>query len=144
MSTQLTAKKKLLVWLLIVIAYVLKFGTALVAGWHYLAKDIVRESNVKGGIFYYTFIGVVVFALFISILKLINKMKANAFKTLFKGFTSIAVVYTILLLAVFINTNVLALTKVLQITISGMFLGTILEAYIVWKFNNYIREVGIF
>lgn len=144
MKSQLPTKKVFLVWFLIVISYLFKFGTALIASYHYLAKDVIRESNVKGGVFYYTIVSIILLTLFVSVTKLINRMKANTFKSLFRGFTHISMVYFVMLISEYINANVKALTSVLQFTILGMLLGIVIEAVVVGKFKDYIREVGIY
>lgn len=143
MNYQISKKGKFLTWFLIILSYVFSYGSALVASYFYLAKDHLGSSAGKGGGFFYTVVGIILITLIISTTKLINKMGANVFKTIFKGLMKIGIIFVIKFATSYVSLNFQALTNVLSFTVLGMMLGTITEMIAVQKYGDYIREVGV-
>lgn len=139
----MTKKQKFTAWFLIIMSYVSTYGAALSASYIYLAKDIVKSESFKGGGFLYFVVGVIVVTFVVSVTKLINKMKANGFKTLFKSLMKIGVLLFLSFFVRYIAHNFEALYKVLGFTIFGLGLGTTFEMIVVTKYKDYIQEVGI-
>lgn len=139
----MTIKKKLLAWLLVALSYAFKFLTPLIAGYHYLAKDVIAREAGKGGAFWYFFVSILVTVFFISMFKLVNKMKANFFKSMFRGLVNIGVVVFLMILTNYISYNFSALNKVLGFTVSGVAVGTLFEVAAVSFYGQYFREAGV-
>ena len=139
----MTKKQKLLAWSLIILSYVFSYGTALAAAYHYLAKETLAKEGGKGGAVFYLFVGVLSLVLVISVNRLIHKMKANTFKSLFRGITKVGFIFVVKLGLMYANVNAAALINVMDFTLLGMVLGIVTEMFVVHKYNAYIREVGI-
>lgn len=127
-------------WTLIAISYIFSYGATLVSAYHYLAKD---QLSGKGGGFFYTVVGITLILAIVSINRLINKMDANTFKSIFKGLMKIGIVFILMFAATFISVNFNELSKVLMFTMFGLALGTLIEVLAVHKYGDYIREVGV-
>lgn len=127
-------------WTLIALSYVFSYGATLVSAYHYLAKD---QISGKGGGFFYTVVGITLILAIVSINRLLNKMDANTFKSIFKGLMKIGIVFVLMFVATFISVNFDELSKVLMFTMFGLALGTLVEVLAVHKYGDYIREVGV-
>lgn len=138
----MTKRQKFKVWFLIALSYVFNFGTPFAAAYVYLAKDNVSKLP-KGGAFFFIVGGIIAITFFVSVMKLINKMKANTFKSIFKGLVKVCIIIGIQFSLKYVTYNFIELLKVFNITIIGMVLGTLVETYVVSKYNDYVREVEI-
>lgn len=136
-------KDKIISWFLIALHYGFIFVTPMIAAYFYLAKDTLDKAG-KGGLLYFLIVGLAGGGLAIALLKLINKQKANGFKTIFRMGIKIGLMFGILNMVKYINVNLAALDKVLWITLGGFIVGSIIEFIAVSKYRDYIREVGVF
>lgn len=139
----MTIKQKMFAWLLIALSYISSFATPLVASYFYLAKDKLAEEAGKGGAFFYIFVSIVFMVLVISLTKLVNKMKANVFKSIFKTFIKLSIVVFLMFMTSYVSYNFAALQKVLGFTVGGMALGSAFEIWAVAKYGKYFGEVGV-
>lgn len=139
----MTKKSKIFAWVLIILSYVATFGIPLTAAYHYLAKETIAKEAGVGGALFWIVTAIISLAAVISINKLINKMKANTFKSLFKGLTKIGFIYLLKMMLMFTTINVQNLDKVIDFSIMGLVIGTLIQVFAVTKYNEYIREVGI-
>lgn len=139
----MSKRHKIYTWLLITLSYVFSYGSTLVASYHYLAKDLIKESSIKGGGFFFAITGITLITAIVSLTKLINRMKANVFKSIFKGLMKVGIIFIIKFTVTYVSVNFEALSSVLMFTIFGMILGTSVEAYTVHKYGDYVREVGV-
>lgn len=139
----MTKKSKFFAWTLIVLSYVATFGIPLAAAYKYLAQDTIAKEAGVGGAVFWIVVSIISLGLVISVNKLVNKMKANTFKSLFKAITKIGFVYVLKMMLIFTSVNVANLNKVIDFAIMGMVIGAILEVWAVSRYTEYIREVGI-
>lgn len=139
----MTKKSKIFAWALIILSYVVTFGIPLTASYHYLAKETIAKDAGVGGAIFWIVTSIISLAAVISINKLINKMKANTFKSLFKGLSKIGFIYLLKMMLMFTTVNVQNLDKVIDFSIIGLVIGTLIQVFAVTKYNEYIREVGI-
>lgn len=141
--TTFSFKTKFYSWLLIMLSYLATFVTPMIAAYYLLASDVVSE-HTKGGIFYFIVIGIFGGGLAITLTKLINKQKANIFKTIFKLGVKTGLILAFMSMINYISFNLDNLQSVLWIGLSGFILGSIIEAFAVFKYPEYLREVGVF
>ena len=139
----MTKKSKIFAWSLIILSYVATFGIPLAAAYNYLARETIAKEAGVGGALFWIITSIISLAAVISINKLINKMKANTFKSLFKGLTKIGFIYLLKMMLMFTTVNVQNLDKVIDFSIMGLVIGTLIQVFVVSKYNEYIREVGI-
>lgn len=140
---QTPLKEKIAAWSLIILHYASIFVTPMLAAYYYLAKDTLEEAG-KGGFLYFLVIGIFGGAAAFTAIRLINKQKANLLKTTLRTTVKILMLYVIMDMVKYVNVNLVALDKVLWITLGGFVFGSVIEAVTVWKFRDYVREVGVF
>lgn len=143
MTMTLSFKQKFGVWFGIIMHYLLTFGTPIISAYFLLAQDKFEE-NGKGGIFFYLIIAVFGTALIIGLVKLISKQKSNLIKTMFRWSVKMAVLGFFMIMINYIDYNIESLLMVLYTAAGGFFLGFLIESYLVLKYKEYIREVGVF
>lgn len=138
----MTLKQKIAAWALIVGSYILTYLTPMVASYYLLAEEKVEEAGKGGAIFWMVMSVSAVFAI-VAINRMVNKTKANMFKSFFKGFSRVGFIMLMAFLIRYVNFNLGAILNVIWITAGGSVIGILLEMWAVGKYKNYIREVGV-
>lgn len=139
---QLTIKQKIAAWSLIIGSYVFTYLTPMVASYYLLAEEKVEEAG-KGGAFFWMMMSISAVFAIVAIHRMVNRTKANMFKSFFKGFSRIGFIALMAFLLRYINFNLAAILDVIWITIGGSVIGLLLEMTAVGKYKEYIREVGV-
>lgn len=139
---QLTLKQKILAWLLIIGSYVFTYLTPMMASYFYLAVDKVEEAG-KGGIAFWMVVSISSVFAIVALNRMINKTKANMFKSFFKGMARIGFIALMAFLVKYVNFNLANVLSVIYVSIGGSVVGVLLEMWAVGKYKNYIREVGV-
>jgi|SRR5690554_4376640 len=132
--------KKFKIWLLVILNFIVMFGTPIIAGYFIFANDI---SSHKGGAFFYFVILVTVVVFTKRISTAIKKMKASGTKAIFKLFMTLMVLYALYLLVTYIGFNFSELSKLILITIAGRIVSFILELLILKIDSEYVEEIGV-
>lgn len=130
-------------WLLILASWLFTFATPIISAYFLLAK---RESVEKFrlGLVFWLVATVTVGALVFYINRQFMNVKANVFKTIFKGVKSISLLGLLWFFLSYVDTNITKLGYVVAITVGGVFIGKIFEFIAVAKYKDYIQEVGVF
>lgn len=139
---QLTIKQKILAWVLIIGSYIFTYLTPMVASYYLLAEEQVEEAG-KGGAFFWMVISISSVFAIVAIHRMVNRTKANMFKSFFKGLARIGFITLMAFLLRYVNFNLGAILNVIWITIGGSVIGVLLEMTAVGKYRDYIREVGV-
>lgn len=132
--------KKFKIWLLIILNFIVMFGTPIIAGYFIFANDI---SSHKGGAFFYFVILVTVVVFTKRISTAIKKMKASGTKAIFKLFMTLIVLYALYLLVTYIGFNFAELSKLILITMAGRIVSFVLELLILKIDREYVEEIGV-
>jgi uncharacterized membrane protein YeaQ/YmgE (transglycosylase-associated protein family) len=139
----MTWKNKFLAWVLVGLSYLCTFVTPMIAAYYLLAED-VESAEGKGGLLFYIIIGIFGGALVIAVMKVINKQKASVFKTIFRLLVKLVGVFGLITLCKYIDFNIDHLIYVFYWALGGFGVGAIFEAISILKYQEYIREQGVF
>lgn len=134
---------KVKAWLLIILTYIFTFLTPVLAAFFLLADDVYKSES-KGGFLFYLILTIVavVFATYIT--RVVNKQKANHFKTIFKAGLFYGIMWLMLSLLDYVTFNIERLDLVIYISMVGYFLGALTKSLAVHRYYDYVRELGVF
>jgi hypothetical protein len=135
--------KRFWAWVLIILSYLTTFGVPIVGAYYFLAVDRVKEEG-RGGIFYLTMVSIFLIVMLITLIKAVDKMEANLFKSIFKMALRVGIALGLVMLVKFVDLNEAKLINFLYTLLGGMFLGSLIETIAVSLYGKYIREVGAF
>jgi hypothetical protein len=130
-------------WLLIALSYVSTFLPTMFAAYYFLAYEKMQEAG-RGGLGYFIVVGVMGTALLFAIIKTVNAMRPNMFKSMFRTAVKVAIVLALLGTVRYIDFKLEELIKVIYVTLGGFTLGSLFELLAVGLFGDYIREVGVY
>jgi hypothetical protein len=80
----------------------------------------------------------------ITLVKAVNKMEANLFKSIFKTALKVIIALSLIMIVKFVDMNEAKLVNFLYTLLGGFTLGSIFEMIAVILYGKYIREVGAF
>jgi hypothetical protein len=135
--------KRFWAWILIILSYLSTFLLPIVGAYYFLAIDKVKESG-RGGIFYLTLVSIFTIIMLITLVKAVNKMEANLFKSIFKTALKVIIALSLIMIIKFVDMNEAKLINFLYTLLGGFTLGSMFEMIAVILYGKYIREVGAF
>lgn len=135
--------KRIWAWMLIIASYLSSFGIPLVGAYFFLAIEKVEEAG-RGGIFYLIILTVFIIVMFITLVKAVNEMEANLFKSIFRTAIRIVIIIGFIAFIQFIDLNEGKIISFIYTVLGGMTLGSIFEIIVVSLYGDYVREVGVF
>lgn len=141
----ISSKQKFAAWTLVILSYIFNYITPMVAAYFLLAEEKITEaSSSKGGLAFWLVVTFAGAGAMFAVRRMVNKMKANVFKSFFKNFIKIGFIILMAFVVNYISFNLSQLLTVIWISVGGAVLGTLVEMIAVGKFKHYIREAGVF
>lgn len=138
-------KKYLVVWLLIIGAYLMEFGIPLVAGYYLFTRTGAYLDNVQiyGGVFVAIIVAVGVS--FYARLKAIMKaIEVGYGKLSIKLFGTMWVFFLLYQIVLNVQSNTESIVKWIFIAIIGQFISYVFKMLAVKKDKEYINKIGVF
>ena len=132
-------KKRLKIWLGVILDYGIKFGVPLgVTYW----KFAIHKEGVGGSFFF--FIAAIIFiAFYAKLSKIIKKQKASVTKIVFKTLKNVITGGILYVIVNYIGVNFTQLIWVVLSWIGAYLIGSVIEIMIVNIDNEYINEIGV-
>lgn len=131
---------KLKIWILIILHYIVMFGTPFVASYFLLAEDV---NTSFGGVTFYITIITIILVLFIRINTVIKKMKASYPKAIFKLFVTLVVLWFLYTFFGYVSYNFNQLLGVVGLSFLGRIVAFIFEIWALKLDAKYIDEIGV-
>lgn len=131
---------KLKIWILIILHYIVMFGTPFIASYFLLAEDV---DTSFGGVVFYLAILTIILILFIRINTTIKKMKASYPKAIFKLFVTLVVLWFLYTFFGYVSYNFNQLLGVVGLSFLGRIVAFIFEIWALKLDANYIDEIGV-
>jgi len=143
----MSIKDKILAGFLVTLWFIFTFAGPIIAAYFFLAEDVTTAASThKSGALFFTIVTVFAGSGIIFLMKWINKLKANIFKTLFKLAIRLAIISFVIIMCKYVSFNLLDLVTVLKITLGCFVVGSVFEVIAVEseKTKPIIREWGVF
>jgi len=131
--------QKLKVWILVVLNWLVVFGTPIITGYLFL---LAEKPTVMTGFFYLIVVVVgIVFTKKIS--TSIKKMEASFTKAIFKLVLALGILYIVWIFVSYIGVNFNEVAKIILFTIIGRLVGFIFEMIAIKIDAEYVEKIGV-
>jgi ABC-type uncharacterized transport system fused permease/ATPase subunit len=128
---------------LVILSYMSTYLTPVIAAFFILA-DGAWKGEQKWNLIFLLFVMIVFIAFAIKVATVVNKQKANHFKTLFQGGIFMGFMWLIMGIIDYMTFNMLQIQQVLWITVLGYAGGMLFKTLAIQKYKDFIRELGVF
>lgn len=131
--------QKLKVWILVILNWLVVFGTPLITGYLFL---LAEKPTVMTG-FLYAVVAVVGIVFTKKISTAIKKMEASFTKAIFKLVLALGILYIVWVFVSYIGVNFNEVAKVILFSIAGRIAGFILEMIAIKIDETYVEKIGV-